>query len=999
MMNNTFKRSLLAAAVATGLSVALPAYSASNTAGSVYGQADANSKITYANERTGITRTVSVGSDGKFSINNVPPGRYKVTDSNGVSREVEVKIGVGTSVTFDQGVETIAVLGSRINAIDTSSVESSAVFTSEDIELLPVQQNVVNIALLTPGTTQGGSNFGRNLPSFGGSSIAENGYYIDGFDVTNLRSLLNYAKLPYDAIEQTQVKTGGYGVEYGRSLGGIINVVTRSGSNDWEFGGSVKYTPHQLTATAKNVVSKNTPDVYTGYYSENTHDDLSYTLFAGGAIIKDKLFFFVNAEGRKDSDEYFYKDQSRIYDRTNPNYLANLDWYLNEDHHFRLTHIGNKVTRERQNFENPYDDGGNRLEFTGRHGIPSSDYDLKSGGDIFIARYTGYLTDDFSVRVLYGQLEHEYEVTPNLEGGDCAYAWDTTGEKQWAQRDRIGCWNPVQNLVTSDFPMKDERESYKVDFDWTIGDHHLRFGYNHENYDSYDPGTQYSGDIYYRYIDGAEYNGGVVNGVDVGVGTKTVRVRTYNTDSASFSLINTAWYLEDNWQITDNVLAYLAVRGETFENTDGNGDTFIKSENLIAPRFGISWDINGDSSQKLYATLGRYYIPVATNTNIRATRGEVFTQQFHYVDGFNPSDGTPVGLGDQFGGTILDEQIADPRKIADQNLNPMHQDELIIGYQYALNEDWTLGVKFMGRTIQDGMDDYCGHDGFIDWAADNGYNNFNPSDLQGCIVINPGRDVTLDIDVDHSGNLETHTIDSKYLGLPEYKRHYLGLEFTAEKSWSDNWKGSFSYVLSRAFGNAEGYVNSTLAQEDAGATQDFDHGRFMDGAYGDLPTDRRHQFKFYGAYQFNDEWTVSANLSVTSGIPLSCNGYIPLEGLKQDPSGNGSTAYDYHNFERYSASSFYCKDENGNPTLTKRGDQGRSNWLFDTSLSVVYKPEAFEGLTLQASVYNVFNTQRPNTYDQQLDLARDNNEQSKNFLNATGYQDPREVQFIARYSF
>ena len=91
---------------------------------------------------------------------------------------------------------------------------------------------------------------------------------------------------------------------------------------------------------------------------------------------------------------------------------------------------------------------------------------------------------------------------------------------------------------------------------------------------------------------------------------------------------------------------------------------------------------------------------------------------------FNSRDGTPVGLGKQFGGTILDEQIADPRKIADQNLNPMHQDELIIGYQYALNEDWTFGVKFMGRTIQDGMDDYCGHDGFIDWAADNGYDNF-----------------------------------------------------------------------------------------------------------------------------------------------------------------------------------------------------------------------------------------------------------------------------------
>lgn len=1003
MRKQTFKRSLLAMAVVSGLCLTAPAMAASNTAGSVYGHTTANSKITYVNTKTGVSRTITVSDDGKFNINNVPPGMYNITDSNGVTRKVHVKIGVGISVSFDD-IETISVTGSRISTIDTSSVETSSVFAQEDIYLLPVKQDVVSVALLTPGTAQGGANFGRNLPSFGGSSIAENGYYIDGFDVTNLRSLINFAKLPNDAVHQTQVKNGGYGVEYGRSLGGIINVVTRSGSNDWEFGGSTIISPDSFRASSKNVSNLNTPDTLTNFNSEDKHSDVSYTLFASGPIIEDQLFFFVNYEGRQDSDDYNYTTTSRSYERDNPNYLANIDWYINEDHRVRFTHINNKVTRDRVNYSNPIDpngDGNEKLRETGVHGELVNEYSLKSGGNIFIGTYTGYLTENLNVRLLYGKLEHNYEVTPNLPGADCAYAWDTTGEKQWADRVQIGCWDEgqVQSTVTADYPTKDERTGYKVDFDWTLGDHNVRFGYNSETYDSFDAGTQYSGNVYYRYVEGAEWNGGVVNRVDVGVGTKGVRIRNYNTESGKFSLENTAWYVEDNWQVTDNLLAYIAVRGETFENLDGKGETFIESDQLIAPRFGLSWDIDGDSTKKLYGTLGRYYIPVATNTNIRATRTELFSQNYHFVDGFNPADGTPIGLGDKFGGSVTDNQIPDPRKIADQNLTPMHQDELIIGYQQALNDDWTVGVRFMGRTVQDGMDDFCGHDGIIDWAADNGYDQFDPRTLQGCIVINPGNDVTLDIDVHNNDALETHTISSDYIGLDEYKRHYLGLEFTAEKAFSDNWKGSFSYTLSRSFGNVEGYVNSTLAQEDAGATQDFDHQRFLDGSYGNLPNDRRHNFTFYGVYQFSDEWSASANINLQSGIPLSCNGYIPLDGLKTDPSGNGSTAYDAHNFERYSGSSFYCKDENGKASLTKRGDAGRANWLVDTNLSLIYTPEMLEGLSIQASVFNVFNTQRPTSFDQQLDLAQDNLEQSKNYLRATGYQAPRQAQLIVRYKF
>lgn len=249
--SKTFKRSLTAAAVAMTLTAAMPAMAASNTAGSIYGKATANSEITYKNVNTGSTRTIQVSSDGRFKVGSVPAGTYLVTNAAGETREVRVLLGTGSVVNFGDNTEVIEVSGSRINNIDTSSVESSTVFSMDEVAKLPLPRNSVAVALLTPGAIQGGANFGRNLPSFGGASIGENGYYIDGMDVTNLRSLLQFANLPQDAIAQTQVKSGGYGVEYGRALGGIVNIVTRSGSNDWEFGGSAYYTPDSFRASAK----------------------------------------------------------------------------------------------------------------------------------------------------------------------------------------------------------------------------------------------------------------------------------------------------------------------------------------------------------------------------------------------------------------------------------------------------------------------------------------------------------------------------------------------------------------------------------------------------------------------------------------------------------------------------------------------------------------------------------------------------------------------------
>src|SRR5690606_7334288 len=104
--------------------------------------------------------------------------------------------------------------------------------------------------MLAPGAVMADARYG-NAVSLGGSSAAENQYYINGFPVTNPLTGLGATTLPFNAIEQEQVFTGGYGAQYGRSTGGVVNIITKRGTNTWQAGGMVSYEPRALKATRR----------------------------------------------------------------------------------------------------------------------------------------------------------------------------------------------------------------------------------------------------------------------------------------------------------------------------------------------------------------------------------------------------------------------------------------------------------------------------------------------------------------------------------------------------------------------------------------------------------------------------------------------------------------------------------------------------------------------------------------------------------------------------
>ena len=109
-----------------------------------------------------------------------------------------------------------------------------------------------------------------NIGSFGGSSASENAYYINGFPVTNPLTNMGATTLPFNSIGQVQVLTGGYGAEFGRSTGGVVNVITKRGTDEVKGGAYIIWTPAGLRGDPKDLMY---PD--TGKWNSTTHYNTS----------------------------------------------------------------------------------------------------------------------------------------------------------------------------------------------------------------------------------------------------------------------------------------------------------------------------------------------------------------------------------------------------------------------------------------------------------------------------------------------------------------------------------------------------------------------------------------------------------------------------------------------------------------------------------------------------------------------------------------------------
>lgn len=980
-------RGLLIAVACTG---SIFAYGQSSD-GSITGRTEANRAVLLTSLDTGAMRQMKTDAAGVFGFAKLPPGRYELT-SGEFKRVVSVVAGGGIHVALVDG-DRLEVIAERTgSAIDFSSVESTTVFTDEEIRALPIARDPNAIALLAPGVVQGDPNFG-GLPSFGGASVAENGYYINGFDVTNIRNFLSYATLPFEAISQQQIKTGGYGAEYGRSLGGVISLVTKRGTNEWKNGVAADWSPQTFKARGKNVFDREPTraGTYTVFNRDSTSTQLAYNLFAGGPIIKDKLFVFALAELRSDKSVSYGQSNAGRSESSQPNGLLKLDFQPTSSHLFELTALSNKQSADAFDYTNarPYSttlDG------------PSRKSSSQSGGAVYIVKYTNYLTDSLTWTALLGRVDHLRSKVSGARtiGTDCPVVLDVN-------LSQLGCWiGPFPGGGGRDPAAPDDtdkRRAGRIDVEWALPKHTIRLGVDAQRFTSAEAGgSAYTGGIYWRYF--VTPASGTINGVAnaAAPGTLYARSRVSQNTSGRYAVENAAWYLEDNWAVTPNWLLYGGVRSEAFDNKNGDGVSFVKKDNMLAPRLGFSWNALGDSTLKVYGNAGTYFIPVASNTNIRSTRGELFVQRFYAYASRDPRTQAPTGLSAQIGQPqiISDGKLPNPATIADTSLRPMSQNEYILGVQWVPTKNWTFGAKGVYRSIRNGLDDFCGTHGVLErWAADNRYTNFDSSTAANCILLNPGRDVSLQVDVGNNGTLQNVTIPARYFALAPYQRKYQAIELSLQRPWDGRFMLQGSYVWSKSRGTAEGYVNSIVNQDDAGITQDFDFASFTDGAHGYLPNDRRHQIKLFGAMAVTQELRVGLNVSASSGRPKSCIGFVP------------PTVSDFNEGSRNytTPSSFYCLAANGVPQLVPRGSLGRTPWTNTISAQLSYTPQfAKKRLTLQLDVFDILNSQSVIETNEVRDFSRDGSNSvpgilSQNYGAPTSFQSPRSGRFSIRYLF
>jgi hypothetical protein len=963
-----------AASVAT---IGSTAY-AQTSVGGINGNAATGSTVTVENKSIGVTRTISVEREGRFNVTQLPPGLYtvRVKKPDGGVQESQVVVTAGQNASADPGnqSQTVVVTG-RVSRIDVKSPESSLTLNEAAIDRIPVARDVTAVALLAPGATRGDSRIGStalrsgNVPSLGGASPAENVYYINGFNVTNNLNGVAFNQVPFEAIAQQQVKTGGYGPEYGRSLGGVLSVTTKRGTNEWHGGVNAIYTPESLSGKSLYAEKSTSNGQWNMVERPGGTDDLQANIWAGGPLIKDKLFLFALVQGADIERKTYSASREEVMKSTTPRYLVKADWNINDKNLLEVTAFSDKSKDKAHNYTNliPYTNYA--------RGTDLGQDEYTTGGENYIAKYTSWITDDFTVSALAGL--GRYNRKSNIASALCPVVQD----RRASPTITYGCSTATS---ITDPNANDERKAYRIDAEWALGDHTLRFGADNEKYKVTD-GTFYPGGDNYR-IQRVGAGGRLANGYvnNSGAAVDYVVVRHFE-NGGKFTTKNSAFYVEDQWQVSKNVLLNLGIRSESFENLNAEDKTFIKVDNTIAPRIGAVWDVFGNATTKVFGNIGRYYIPVMSNTNVRLAGAELdYSDYYVYGGNLGTDKFQKPALGAKLGGRNLvsNGEAGDPRSVVDPNIKPMYQDEYIVGFEQAMNNRWSVGVKATYRKLQSVMDDMCNDEGTYNWAIANGFNADRADTLAGaighCFLYNPGKDLTANVDFGDGKGLTAVTIPASALGFPKPQRTYKALEFTFNRAWDGLWSLQGSYVLAYNKGNTEGYVKSDIGQDDAGISQDWDYPGLMEGSNGYLPNDRRHSVKVWGSYQVAPEWRVGANAIIQSGRPKNCIGYY---GGTLDSVSIG-----------YESASFYC-----NGKLNPRGTLGRLGWTKELGVQVAYIPNWMKGLTFQVDALNIFNNREVTSINEQGESALGT--VSPTYQQPLSVQNARSFRFMAQYEF
>lgn len=1022
-------RALTFVAAGAGLSVlatpiAAQDYTQVNATGRVQGtngEPIVGATVTVTSNAQGFTRSATTDGNGAYIIPALPLGNYTFSVSApGFSPYTEEGIRLAqqraanrfTLQPEGEAGGDIVVTAGRVQVVDFGRNTVGTVVDLGDLATrVPVARDISSAVQLAPGTSAGDTAFG-NLPNIAGASVAENAYFINGLGITNFRTGLGAVTIPFEFYQSLETKTGGFPAEFGRATGGIVNAISKSGSNDFHGGITFNWEPNDLLSDSPNTLVRDN-DAREAQRTE-TIVQLS------GPIIKDRLFFYALYSGRNVSSAtavtalasgtpaspnivgtQYFRDTS-----TSPFYAFKVDAVPFDGHRLEGTFFDTRNLTRRDIFGTAA--SGRRYNpVTNDPGNYASTTIFRTGGVNYVGRYTGNFAPWLTISAAYGVNEDRDTTEPSDPSR--ASVSDTRGGAS------VSIGNPISNSETN----FDRREFYRGDIDLffdILGSHHIRGGYDRENLTS-EIVTRSNGLGQITLADGSSADSyGVTSG-------QYAIIRSIR-NGGTFRSTNEAYYVQDDWSLFANRLnLQLGLRNDRFSNRTINGTPYFRSGNQWGPRIGINGDPLGDGSTKAYGSFGRYFMPIAASTNNRLGGAELDQERVFRFSGLGA--GNQPNLTTQLvplrarpcldglsGSCVIrnDGEPGDPTSLIAANLKPQTLDEYIIGFERRFGK-FRVNVfgtwRDLKQTLEDSAVDpairaYCNREGLNRPNANGETCQTIFSGTHQYVLVNPGNNavVTLSDPVNGETSLRTVNLSAADLGYPRAQRKYRAMTFQVQRDFDGKWGGEFSYTLSSLVGNTEGGVRSDNGQTDTGATVDFDLPGLTDGTYGYSPNHRRHNFKLFGSYAPTEWLTLGTVAQVQSSRKFGCLGTVPAS---RDPDASAF----------YGANGTYCNlNSDGTVRTTpvaageilpprqivRRGTAFSSDWLYrlDFDATIRLPTDIVDGF-FRVSVFNILNTAQ--SLDFQEVGTTGGGAPRIDYGAVTGYQAPRQVRLQLGVNF
>ncbi len=936
-------------------------------------------------------QTVVTDKGGAFRLQALPPGEYKLAaqfDGYKTAERSDLTVRLDKTIRANLALvpeavqldEQVVKTGNIAPAINVGTAEAGAVVSREFLSNVPVSRGFQNVAIVAPTAT-----FDLLGVSFAGATSNENNYILDGLSVNNPATGVIGSNILNNFVEEVDVKTGSFMPEYGYTSAGIINVVTKSGSNDFHGSVFANYTPGSLSPTAKGVgrVGESLSLVRDNASSKTFLADFGVEV--GGPIIKDKLWFFAGVAPNldhsidrrnlgTDADPTTVLVSTPFQNKTDQvQYVGKLTYLFNENNNASVTGIYAPTKIQ---------------TILGANGSTSSNWrESESMFSDIIGRYTSKLLDKrLLVEAVAGWHRQDSKALPKTVDGidQATYSTTTWNTVLDGNGDEVGhnltdfipldqlpaeCTGANADKCTaigyttggrSAYDLKNTRNRFtgKLAASYLFeaaGMHQAKLGVEIQRTD-YIHDKTYAGNALFT-----ETLGKNISNRSAAIASNTSylnRNRGYgfvSTDRQTFDptpVLSTkavatsqAYFLQDSYSPIDGLTLNAGVRWELQQmGLPGTADTssFNITDN-IAPRLQVIYDWTKQGRSKVSANWGRFYENVPLQLADRAFGNEISgsfiatncVASAGLLDA--GSDKTAMqkaanGCPTVFGayqtaarGVYTYNRVGSAVTPVAPNIKGQYSDMFGAGVEYEVMTDLAVGFDYTGRRLGSIIEDMS-TDGATYYVANPGTGK--PFDT-GDGIFDPKAAVATDpvTGLDYTTK------------FPKPIRDYDGFTFSVKKNFSNHWQGMASYTYSSLRGNYPGLFKADTGQLDPNLTAMFDLAELLSNQTGPLPQDIPHQLKLSGSYTFD----FGPALSVTTGASLRTQSGVPVNYLGAHPDYGPSEA-----------------------TVLPRGSGGRTpfNTNMDLRGSLQYVVKAPYTIKLAMDVLNVFNDQSVLAVDQ-----------------------------------